>query len=224
MSDDKPEWAKRNDEIHKTLTEAGKALKDKDTPISVEDLADNRIGDIARAEEERLVRTLFERIREAEVEVHDPQFVTDPEDLEPGTMDTSTERAGRIDAEGEPLTIDHIYDAAEIAESNGFRVDANGWEWWLHPRQLNNLRDDEDVKHHLAGAGPVLEAEEGEYAAEIIGTPIRTFPQFPRAAALLIDPETLEPEHAVGSRVPKAVLVRDPRRVVRITGLGLSPD
>ena len=212
MSDDKPEWAKRNDEIHKTLTEAGKALKDKDTPLSVEDLADPVPG-IAQAEEERLVRNLFDRIRKAEVEVHDPQFVMDPEDVEPGTMETSTERAGRIDAEGEPLTIDLIYDAAEVAESNGFRVDANGWEWWLHPRQLNNLRDDEDVKHHLGGAGPLHEPAEDEYSGEIMGTPIRTFPQFPRAAALLIDPETLEPEHAVGSRVPKAVLARDPRRL-----------
>ena len=60
-----------------------------------------------------------------------------------------------------------------------------------------------------------------EYEAEIYGAGMRTFPSFPRAAVLLLDPETLEPEHAVGSRLPRAVLVRDPRKVVRITALGL---
>jgi len=88
MSDDKPEWAKRNDEIHKGLMEAGDALKEKDTPLSVEDLADPVPG-IAQAEEERLVRNLFARIRETEIEVHDPDFVTDPESV---TSDDVPER------------------------------------------------------------------------------------------------------------------------------------
>jgi len=215
MSDDKPEWAKRNDEIHKGLMEAGDALKEKDTPLSVEDLADPVPG-IAQAEEERLVRNLFDRIREAEIEVHDSQFVMDAEDLEPGTMDTSTERAHRIDAEGEQLNDDHIYDAIEAAERAGGRIDS-GWEWWSHPCQLNHLRRTEDF-----AIEPLVERDfEEEFDAKLHGAGWRLFPQFPRAAVLLLDPEVLVPEHGVGSRVPQGVVIRDPRKVVRITSLSL---
>jgi len=202
-------------EVHDWLNKAGNAIKDKDTPLGFEDLADNAIGDFARKEEERLVQLLFDRIRNAEVEVHNSRvsMEEDKEDLL-GDMETSTERHHRIDAGGEQLNMDHIYDALEAAERAGGHVEAD-FEWWLHPKQLHGLR------HREEQIVTVAEASKRDGPGTLHGAQLRTFPQFPRAAVLLLDPEVLVPEHGVGSRVPQGVQIRDPRKVVRITSLGL---
>lgn len=199
------------------------------TPADLTDLMDGAVREATRKQEERLVRSLFAQIREHTVTEQDKEesrpnvsMHEEPPDLEDMEFEDWFVPAGcvRVDGKGEPLTVDLLYEAREAAEREGLYPENSGWEWWLHPYQLNNVRDDETWQHSVGGMGTWEEDE--EYAHAFCGTPVRTWPAFPKGAALLLDVDVLVPEHAVGSRVPQGVLLKDPRRVVRITSLGVT--
>lgn len=208
-------------DVSDVLKDAEDALNFERGPADLTDLMEGAVEETTRQHEERLVRSLFQQIRETTVEVYEPTFAEDPADFpDLGREDYEERGAVRIDAEGEPLTVDLLYEAREAAERAGLYPDNEGWEWWCHPHQLNNVREDETWEHAVGGVG-TWDVDE-EYAHAFCGTPMRTWPAFPKGACLLLDVDVLVPAHGVGSRVPQAVQLKDPTRIVRITSLGVE--
>ena len=179
--------------------------------------------------EEALVKSLFRQIREQTVTDEDieesrpnvsmHEEPPDIEDMEPADW---TVPAGcvRVDAEGQPISIDLLVDVIAEARRKGNYPRDNGWEFWLHHEQLNHLRESADPMEWYDHAGT---PEDLECATEVHGIPVRAFPVFPKGAVLLLDPAALEPQHGLGSRTPQGVTLVDPRRVARVTGIG-RPD
>lgn len=201
------------------------------TRVDVEDLDLTGTMDLTETlmegHEESLVRSLFEQIREHTVTEEDvnesrPSFNVgeEPPDLEDMEFEdwTTPSGAARVDAEGQPISVEVLWDAMEAAEREGLYPENGAFEWWVHHEHLHELRGNVDptTSHPEIGR---FEASE-DYDWGFMGVPGRAFSVFPRGAILLLDPSILEPVHGVGSRAAQGVTVTDPRRIVRVTGIG----
>lgn len=212
-------------------------MRDEDLPLSMDperfDITEEDLNltepmdlteTLMEGREEALVRSLFRQIREHTVTDEDkeesrPNVSTheEPPDVEHMEFEDWFVPAGciRVDAEGRQISVDLLLDAMEAARREGNYPRDNDWEFWLHHEQLHVLRDSKEYqewRQHETVA-------ESEFAASVHGIPVRTFPVFPTGAILLLDPRVLEPEHGLGQRAAQGVVLRDPRRVVRVTSV-----
>jgi len=202
--------------------------KDVETIADLEAAGEHQLKDLTETlmegHEEALVKSLFRQIREHTVTEEDKEesrpnvsMHEEPPDVEDMEFEDWFVPAGciRVDAAGTPISVDLLVDAIEAARREGNYPRDNEWEFWLHHEQLHVLRDGEDY-HEWQRHETVAESE---YNAEVHGIGVRALPVFPTGAILLLDPRVLEPEHGVGDRAAQGVVLKDPRRVVRVTSV-----
>lgn len=184
---------------------------------------------VREAREEELIRTLFEEIRrltpsEEEREELRPEWVEDPDELDPmehapdlETYDKyPTGGCQRLDAEMRTASVDLLVDAMEVVYQEGFDPENGGWEFWLHAKHLDPLREDYGRMARLDTPDDL-----GVDAMAVHGVPVRGFGHFPPGAILLWDPdEAVEPVHSLGQREPAAFSITRPRYVCRVTSVG----
>lgn len=208
-----------------TVSDARKLIR-KDPDLS--GLTTNLYDMVAETYEETLIRRLFEEIRrltptEEEREELRPKFYEDPEEVdlaeESRRHRVMEEYPGggchRLDAEMRTASVDLLVDAMETVHREGFDPE-DGWEFWLHAKHLDPLREDYD---HFARLDP--DDGLGVDAIAIHGIPVRGFGTFPPGAILLWDPEeAVDSVHTVGQRQPEAFAITRPRYVCRVTSVG----